>query len=77
MAVYQKITHGEVLGKPDHGVVYGGIAVGMVFAQHIAHAGGRLFEGLVRGQEMCIRDSSGTQKNAPGSYFPGALVIQF
>ena len=54
VAVYQKVTHGEVLGKPDHGVVYGGIAVGMVFAQHVAHAGGRLFEGLVRGQAAFV-----------------------
>ena len=50
VAVHQKVAHGEVLGKTHHSVVYGGISGRMVFTQNIAHAGGRLFERLVRGQ---------------------------
>ena len=46
VAVHQGVAHGEVLGQTDQGVVDGLVAVGVVAAQHVAHAGG----------EMCIRD---------------------
>ena len=54
MAVHQDIAHGEVLAQTDQGVVDGLVAVGMVAAQHVAHAGGRLFEGLVAGEAVLV-----------------------
>jgi hypothetical protein len=50
----QGIAHGEVLGQTDHGVVYGGVAVGVIPAQHVAHAGGGLLQGLVIGQVVLV-----------------------
>ena len=44
----------KVLGQADQGVVHGGVAVGMVLAQHVAHAGGGLLKGLVRGQVVLV-----------------------
>ena len=54
MAVHQGVAHGEVLGQTDQGVVHALIAVGVVPAQHIAHAGGGLFKGLVRGEAVLV-----------------------
>ena len=54
VAVHQLVAHGEVLGQPDHGVVGRRITVGMIPAQHVAHAGGGLLKGLVRGQIVLI-----------------------
>ena len=54
VAGHQRIPHGEVLRQTDHGVVHGGVAVGVVFTQHVAHAGGGLLEGLVRGQARLV-----------------------
>src|SRR5215213_2346783 len=42
MAVDQGIAGGEVLPQSDHGVVDGGVAVGVVLAQHRADDVGRL-----------------------------------
>ena len=50
VALHQGVAHGEVLGQADQGVVDAGVPVGVVLAQHVAHAGGRLLEGLVVGQ---------------------------
>ena len=49
VAVHQHVAHGEILGQADQGVVNRGVAVGMVPAQHVAHAGSRLLKRLVRG----------------------------
>ena len=54
VAVHQQIPHGKVLRKTHHGVVNRRVAVGMVFAQHVTDAGGRLFEGLVGGQAAFV-----------------------
>ena len=43
VAVHQHIPHGEVLGQANQGVVNRLVSVGVVAAQHIAHAGSRLF----------------------------------
>ena len=50
----QPVAHGEVLRQTHHGVVDGGVAVGMVAADDVAHAGRRLAKGLVRGQVVLI-----------------------
>ena len=54
VALHQHVPHGEVLGQADQGVVDRLVAVGMVPAQHVAHAGGRLLEGLVVGQVVLV-----------------------
>ena len=54
MAVHQGVAHGEILGQAHQGVVHRSVAMGVVAAQHVAHAGGRLLEGLVRGQIILI-----------------------
>ena len=55
VALHQRVAHGEVLGHAHHGVVDRRVAVGMVAAQHVAHAGGGLLEGLVGGQAVLIQ----------------------
>ena len=54
VAVDEPVAHGEVLGQTDQGVVDRRVAVGVIFAQHVAHAGGGLFEGLVPGQSALV-----------------------
>ena len=54
VAVHQHIAHGEVLGQADQGVIHGRVAVGVIPAQHVAHAGGGLLEGAVRGQIVLV-----------------------
>ena len=54
VAVHQGIPHGEVLGQADERVVDGAVPVGMVSAQHVADASGRLLEGLVMGQIVLV-----------------------
>ncbi len=54
MAVHQGVAHGEILSQAHQGVVHRSVAMGVVAAQHVAHAGGRLLEGLVRGQVVLI-----------------------
>ena len=61
VAVHQHVAHGEVLGQTDQGVVHRRVAVGVIPAQHVAHAGGRLLKGLVRGQVVLVHGV----KNAP------------
>ena len=40
LPVDQRVTHGEVLGHPDEGVVQGLVAVRVILAHHLAHDGG-------------------------------------
>ena len=47
LTVHQGIAHGEVLGQTHHGVVNGGVAVGVVAAQHGAHGVGALAVGVL------------------------------
>ncbi len=47
VAVHQHITHGEVLGQTHHGIVNGGVTMGVVFTQNVTDTGGRLLKGLV------------------------------
>ena len=54
MAVHQHVAHGEILGQADQCVVNRGVAVGMVPAQHVAHAGGGLFEGFVHREAILV-----------------------
>ena len=54
VAVHQRVAHGEILGQAHQGIVHRSVAMGVVAAQHVAHAGGRLLEGLVRGQVVLI-----------------------
>ena len=52
--VNQHVPHGEVLGQTDQGVVDALIPVGVVAAQHVAHAGGRFLKGLIRGEVVLV-----------------------
>src|SRR5699024_11809213 len=61
VALDEGIAHGEILGQADQGVVDAAVAVGVVFAQHVAHAGGGFFEGVVGGEAAFVH---GVQ-NAP------------
>ena len=54
MAVHQGIAHGEILSQADQSVIDAGVAVGMVPAQHAAHAGGGLFEGFVHREAILV-----------------------
>ena len=54
VAVDEPVAHGEILGQPDQGVIHGAVPVGVILAQHVAHAGGGFFEGLVGGQTAFI-----------------------
>ena len=54
MTVHQRVAHGEVLGQTHQSVVDGGVAVGVVPAQHVAHAGGGLLKRLVAGQPVLV-----------------------
>ena len=54
VAVDEHFAHGKALGQADHRVVNGGVAVGVVTAQHVADAGGGLLKGLVGGQTVLI-----------------------
>ena len=49
VAIHQHIAHGEVLCQTYQRVIHGGVAVGVIPAQHVAHAGSRLLKRLVRG----------------------------
>ena len=47
LAVNQRITHGKSLGHAHDGVVYRGVAVGMILADYIPHHPRGFFVGLV------------------------------
>ena len=49
LAVYQGIPQREVLGHPDHGVVQGLVAVGVILPHHLAYRAGRLAVSLLVG----------------------------
>ena len=61
LALHQQVAGGEILGQAHHGVVHRGVAVGVIFTQHIAHDTRRLAEGLIRGHAQLVH---GVQ-NAP------------
>ena len=61
LTVHQRIADVEILRQTHHGVVYAAVAVGMVFAQHVAHDTGALAVGFVRGHAQLVH---GVQ-NAP------------
>ena len=48
LAFHQRIADVEGLGHTHHGVVHGGVSVGMEFTQHVAHHAGALAGGFVR-----------------------------
>ena len=50
MTINQGQTHGEGLGQTDHGLVDGGVAMGVELAHDLAHGTGGLHVGPVRGQ---------------------------
>ncbi len=52
--VDQHVAHRKVLREADHGVIDRGVAVGVVVTQHVADAGRRLLEGLVRGKPRLV-----------------------
>ena len=54
MAVHQAVAHGEVLAQADQRVIDGLVAVGVVLTQHVAHAGGGFFKGLIAGQAAFV-----------------------
>jgi hypothetical protein len=54
VAVDKRVAHGKVLGQTHQGVVYGGVAVGMIAAQHVADGGGALAVGLVAGEAVLV-----------------------
>ena len=60
MAVHQHIAHGKILGQTHQGVVHRCIAVGMIPAQHIAHAGGGLLKGPVGGEVVLVHGVENT-----------------
>ena len=54
MAVHQGIAHGKALGQTDQRVVNRLVAVRVILAQHVAHAGRGLFKGLVAGEAHLV-----------------------
>ena len=54
VAVHQHVAHGEILRQTHQRVVHGGVAVGVIASQHVAHAGGGLLEGSVAGQVVLV-----------------------
>ena len=54
VAVHERVAHGEVLREAHERVVYRGVAMRMIAAQHVADAGRRFLEGLVRGQAVLV-----------------------
>jgi hypothetical protein len=47
LAIHEQVTHGEGLRHSNDGVVDGGIAVRVVFTNHVTHDPSRLLVGLV------------------------------
>ena len=60
VAVHQHVAHGKVLGQTHQSVVHRRVAVGMIPAQHIAHAGGGLFKGPVGGEVVLVHGVENT-----------------
>ena len=54
LAIHQHVADVEGLGQADHGVVHGGIPVGVEFTQHVAHQTGALAVGLVGGHAQLV-----------------------
>ena len=60
VAVHQHIAHGEILCQTHQSVVDGGVAVGVIPAQHVAHAGGGLLKGAVAGEVVLVHGVENT-----------------
>ena len=60
VAVHQHIAHGEILRQTHQSVVDGGVAVGVIPAQHVAHAGGGLLKGAVAGEVVLVHGVENT-----------------
>ena len=60
VAVHQGVPHGEGLRQTHQGIVNRAVAMGMIPTQHVAHAGGGLLEGAVRGQIVLIHSIQDT-----------------
>jgi len=54
VAVDERIAHGKILGQTNQRIVNGGVAVGMITAQHVADGRGALAVGLVAGQAVLV-----------------------
>ena len=54
VAVHQHVAHGEILGQAHHGVIDGGVAVGVIAPQHGAHGVGALAVGLLGPQGVLV-----------------------
>ena len=54
LAFHEHVAGIEILCKAHHRVIDGGVAVGMVFAQHVAHDARALVERLVGGEALFI-----------------------
>ena len=54
LAVHQCVADVEGLGQAHHGVVDGGVAVGVELTQHVAHQTGGLAVGLVGGHAQLV-----------------------
>ena len=63
LAVHQRITHVPVLSQADHGEIYGGIAVGMVFAQYVTDDSCRFLIGFVRVVAQFVHSEQNTAMN--------------
>ena len=52
--VDEHVAHRKALREAHHRVIDRGVAVRVIAAQHVAHAGGGLLEGLVRGEPVLV-----------------------
>ena len=63
VTVYERTANGKVLRQTHHCVVYGTVAVRMVFAEHFAHDHSALTIGLVGGQTKFAHSVKNTSVN--------------
>jgi len=52
VAVDEHVAHREILGHADHGVVDGGVTMGVETAEDVTDGGGALAVGFVRGEAL-------------------------
>ena len=60
VSVDEHVAHGEVLSQTHQCVIDRSVAMGMVPAQHVAHGGGALAEGVVVGQVILVHSVQDT-----------------
>ena len=61
LPLYQKVADGEILRKAHHRIIHAAVAMGVVFAQHIAHQAGAFAVGFIgRHAQLahCIQDAA-------------------